>query len=240
MQTTTTTTNWIDKALAWGVHLFTASGLLTGFMALVAVSAHQWREAMWWLIASLLIDGLDGTLARAAKVREVLPTFNGKNLDYVIDFATYAIIPTYFFFEAGLAEGPWLWICTFTMLIVSGFYYGKEGMVADDEYFVGFPVLWNLVVFFLLFVFDLPSWANTVFVLAFAVLHFIPIKYAYPSRARKNGRIILFMAWLSLVTLIAITYLYPDVPPVLRWLVVIEGAFFGLLGVWTTYFTKKP
>lgn len=229
----------MDKLIAWGVHLFTASGLLTGFMAILAISAHEWRKAMWWLIASLLIDGIDGTFARAAKVNEVLPGFNGKTLDYVIDFATYAIIPSYFFFEAGLAEGPWLWICTFTMLLVAGIYYGKEGMVANEEYFIGFPVLWNMVVFYLVFVFDLPAWGNTVFVLVFAALHFIPIKYAYPSRAKQYGKLILIVSGLSLATLIAITYLYPEVPLALRWLAGAEGLFFGALGVWTTYFSNR-
>lgn len=235
----TTTYNTIDKALAWSVHLFTASGLLAGFMAILAISAHEWQNAAWWMIVALIIDGLDGTLARAAKVKEVLPFFNGKNLDYVIDFATYALIPAYFFFEAGLAQGWWLWACTFAMLLVSGMYYGKEGMVADEEYFVGFPVLWNLVVFYLFFIFQSPGWVNAILIFVFSILHFIPIKFAYPSRARTHGRLILFIAALSLGTLIAVAYCYPEIPLFIKGLAIAEAVFFGLLGVWTTYFARK-
>ncbi|MEM9820270.1 MAG: CDP-alcohol phosphatidyltransferase family protein, partial [Bacteroidota bacterium] len=79
----------IEKSLAWSVHLFTASGLVAGFMAILAINHQNWREAMLWLVLCLVIDGLDGSLARVFKVGEVLPYMNGKTIDYVIDFATY-------------------------------------------------------------------------------------------------------------------------------------------------------
>ena len=53
--------NLVDKALAWSVHIFTASGLLAGFMAILAINASDWRGAMFWLLVALVIDGIDGT-----------------------------------------------------------------------------------------------------------------------------------------------------------------------------------
>jgi len=99
--------NTLDKALAWSVHLFTASGLLAGFMAILAINVKDWRAAMFWLIVALIIDGVDGTFARMFKVTEVLPNMSGKTIDYVIDFATYAIIPAYFFYMAELVSPTW-------------------------------------------------------------------------------------------------------------------------------------
>ncbi|MEO1749134.1 MAG: hypothetical protein AAFR27_11065, partial [Pseudomonadota bacterium] len=71
-------------------------------------------------------------------VKEVLPYMDGKTIDYVIDFATYAIIPAYLFYEAQLAPPSVLLLSTFTILMVSAIYYGKEGMVSEDMQFVGF------------------------------------------------------------------------------------------------------
>ncbi|MDH3494480.1 MAG: CDP-alcohol phosphatidyltransferase family protein, partial [Acidobacteriota bacterium] len=99
------TYNW-SEIKAWGVHVFTASGILAGFMAVVAITNRDWRTAMAWLLAALLIDGIDGTLARRFKVKEVLPTVNGKLIDTVVDFTNYAVVPSYFVFVTELA-GVW-------------------------------------------------------------------------------------------------------------------------------------
>jgi len=143
---------FIQKSLAWGVHLFTASGLVCGFMAILAVNEKNWRMAMMWLVVALIVDGVDGTFARIFKVKEMLPNVDGQSMDYVIDFATYAIIPAYFFYEAQLVPDVWRLACTSAILLVSALYYGKQGMVSDDMYFIGFPVMWNMVVFYLVFV----------------------------------------------------------------------------------------
>ena len=74
----------LEKTLAWSVHLFTASGLVAGFMAILAINEKEWRVAMLWLVACLVIDGVDGTFARLFKVKEVLPEIDGKIIDYVV------------------------------------------------------------------------------------------------------------------------------------------------------------
>ena len=108
----------LEKSLAWSVHIFTASGLWAGFMAILAINHHNWRSAMFWLLACLIIDGIDGTFARMFRVKEVLPYMDGKTIDYVIDFATYAIIPAYFFYESELVTADWRLPLTFLILMV--------------------------------------------------------------------------------------------------------------------------
>ena len=85
----------MQKLAAWSVHIFTASGLLAGFMGLLAAIEGDYRAAMLWMLATLVIDGVDGTFARMARVGEVLPEVSGKTIDYVIDFFTYCILPAY-------------------------------------------------------------------------------------------------------------------------------------------------
>lgn len=189
--------NLSQKIAAWGVHAFTSSGLITGFLALIAIGEKNWNIAFLWLFASLIIDGVDGSLARLFKVKEVLPSMDGKNIDFVIDFANYAIVPAYFFYMADMVPEAWMYPCLALILLSSALYYGKVGMVADEQYFVGFPVLWNIVVFYCFFIFHNIQELNVAIVIIFAILHFVPIKYAYPSRSKKYFwlHLIITLSW---------------------------------------------
>ena len=57
---------------------------------------------MLWLFAALVVDGIDGTLARAAKVKAVAPRIDGDALDLVVDYLNYVFVPTMFMLEARL------------------------------------------------------------------------------------------------------------------------------------------
>jgi phosphatidylcholine synthase len=171
-----------QKALAYSVHGFTSTGIVAGFMAILAVAAHDFKAAMWWLFVTLVIDGIDGTFARLFKVKEVLPNMDGKMIDSVIDFATYAIIPAFFIYEAQLLPPSVNLLGAAVILLVSALYYGKDGMISSDYYFVGFPVMWNMVAFYLYFVTDFSAWLNFGLIIVFAIMHFLPIKFLYPSR----------------------------------------------------------
>lgn len=224
------------KFLAWLVHLFTASGLLAAFMAILAVDAGEFREAMLWLFLCLLIDGVDGTFARMFRVTEVLPHVKGQTIDYVIDFATYAIIPAYFFYSADMVPAPWNLVLTFVILLVSALYYGLDGMVSEGMHFVGFPVLWNLVVLILYFILDFSPWPTAIFILFFAILHFIPIKFAYPSRARRFKGLILITSGVALICLFMAVWTYPVRPAWVWWGAILSIAVFGVIAIMETYF----
>ncbi|MCB0641795.1 MAG: CDP-alcohol phosphatidyltransferase family protein [Phaeodactylibacter sp.] len=225
----------LQKILAWGVHGFTASGLIFGFLALLEIAAHEWRMAFFWLLICFLVDGLDGTFARLARVQEVLPKVNGKTIDYVIDFATYSIIPVYFFYEAQVVSTPWLYVCVVVMLLASALYYGMEGMVSEDLYFIGFPMLWNVVVFYEYFIFEWPEWAHILLILCLAVLHFVPIKFTYPSRTVEFRTLNLTASVLLFLGILAALFYYPDKP---IWVTVIaNGAalYFCGMAIYNTW-----
>ena len=229
----------IEKTLAWSVHIFTASGLLAGFMAILAINEKNWRMAMFWLIACFIIDGVDGTFARKFRVTEVLPYMSGKTIDYVIDFATYAIIPAYFFYETDLVTPDWKLPLTFLILLVSALYYGKEGMVSDDNYFIGFPVLWNMVVYYLLFVLNCSALVNGLLVVFFAILHFVPVKFAYPSQASRLKIITLVATVIFLIALPLSVYFYPERLPILQILMVLNLVYFGGIAIYDTWIWKE-
>lgn len=225
----------VQKILAWGVHLFTSLGLVAGFMALLAVVQHDWRTAMFWLIVALVIDGVDGTFARLVRVKEVLPRVDGKLIDNVIDFVTYAFIPAFMFYEAALVPGAWRWVLTVVILLVSALYYGRQGMISEDHYFVGFPVLWNLVMFYYIFVTDFGALAYILLTLFFAVLHFVPVKVAYPSRNARIRIPTLIVFVVMTATMVLLVYNYPERP---LWMVVSAYAsaiYFAVLAVYNTW-----
>lgn len=185
----------MSKLLAWLVHAFTASGIVAGLWAIICIAEGRFVMAFWMLLLTQIIDGVDGTFARMVKTTEVLPNVSGKTMDYVIDFCTYAVIPAYFMYQAThIVNGQFLlpeelrFVMASIVLITSTIYYGKEGMVSNDYYFVGFPVMWNLVAYYLYLVFDLSPIANVAIILFFCVLQFVPIKFVYPSRTKKFKR----------------------------------------------------
>ncbi len=195
-------------------------------MALVAIDKGDWRETFLWLILCFIIDALDGSLARKFNVEVVLPHMDGKSIDYVIDFAAYAIIPTFFFYKAEMASAAWMLPAVAVMLLSSALYYGKKKMVADEQYFIGFPVLWNFVVYFQFFICHNIQWVNVASVFFFGVLHFIPIRFAYPSRSRQFFKSHLIISIVGLSAALAILWQYPNTNSILDTLVILGGLYF--------------
>jgi len=170
------------RVAAWGVHLYTAIGLvLAARMAVLLVrgGAEAFREAFVLMLVASLVDATDGTLARKVRVKEVLPEFDGRKLDDIIDFLTYTFLPLMLVWRAGLLpEGaePWLLL----PLLASIYGFCQVEAKTDDGYFLGFPSLWNVVAFYL-YVLHLPGWLAVAIVVVLGLMTFVPSRYLYPS-----------------------------------------------------------
>jgi phosphatidylcholine synthase len=227
-----------ERLKAWLVHIFTASGALTVFMALIATAENDFQAAMLWLIAAQFIDGVDGTLARRYNVQEVLPKISGKSIDFVIDFCGYAVVPAFMIYEAPLMNG---WVSLFmTLLIVftSAIYYGKTGMITDDFYFKGFPVMWNMAAFYLIFIFNFPAVLNAIVIFLLAVMQFLPIKFAYPSLTTKWRPATLFFTAVLLISMTGMLLFYPNYPDFLYWGPILSLDYFAVFGFTATFILK--
>jgi phosphatidylcholine synthase len=181
--------------LAWLVHLLTASGAVLALFALAAIGREQWRLALLWLLAALAIDGIDGTLARLARVRERVPRIDGAALDLVVDYLNYVFVPALFIWRAGLvpaALAPWLAIA---ILLSSLYVFARADMKTGDGYFRGFPALWNVVAFYL-FAAGLGPEAGAILVALLAVMSFAPVHVVHPFRVRD------FWPWLPLLAIL--------------------------------------
>ena len=131
------------RAAAFSVHIFTAMGAGLALIALLEAVREHWVAMFGWLGAALLIDALDGPIARRLDVARVLPDWSGEMLDLVVDFVTYVFVPAYAITASGLLlplAAPLLGIG----IVVSGaLYFADRRMKTSDNHFRGFPGLWN-------------------------------------------------------------------------------------------------
>ena len=172
---------------AWLVHAFTASGAILAMLALFAVERGEWRLALFWLFVAVVVDGIDGSFARWARVKEKAARVDGDTLDLVVDYLTYVFVPTLFLWRAGLmpeALAPWL---AAAIQLSSLYLFARRDMKSDDNYFRGFPALWNVVAFYL-FALGAGPVAGTIVILFLVITTFAPLLFIHPFRVRDYGR----------------------------------------------------
>lgn len=170
-------------AAAWAVHAFTASGVVTALLAIAALIAGDLRLALLWLGAALIIDGVDGPMARKVNVSRYAPRFDGAVLDLVIDYLTYTVIPALLIYRFGLVPAGWEIPAAAWIMLTSLYCFGNRDMKTGDLYFSGFPAVWNVVVLYF-YVLETGPWANLAAILVLGILTFVPFKYVHPFRVR--------------------------------------------------------
>ena len=193
---------------AWGVHLFTASGVVLGLLALDAVSRGEWREALLWLFVALVVDGVDGTLARMLRVPERVPRIDGAAMDLVIDYLNYVVVPALILWRGGFLPDEWALVLCSAILLSSLYVFVRRDMKTNDGYFQGFPALWNVVAVY--FVVTPPSeWVAAAIVVLLVVLTFAPIHVVHPFRATdaKRSAPVLALVWSVSTAVLAVAEL---------------------------------
>jgi phosphatidylcholine synthase len=184
---------------AFSVHILTASGSFLAFLGVVAAAEHRFVVMFWWLGLALLVDGIDGPIARKVRVKEVLPNWSGDTLDNIIDYVTYVLLPAFALYESGMIGEPLSFAAAGMIVVSSAIYYADTGMKTEEYFFSGFPVVWNMVVF-TLFVIQ-PSATVAMIIVSFSVvLTFLPINFLHPVRVRRLRPLNLgiFLLWSAL------------------------------------------
>jgi phosphatidylcholine synthase len=204
------------RSSACAVHLFTASGAAFALLALVAASHAEWRMMFLWLGVGLVVDGLDGPLARKAEVKRYAPHWDGSILDLVIDYLTYVFIPGFALIGSGLLPGPWGIAAALFMASTSVIYFADTRMKAEDNSFVGFPAVWHMPML-VLFVVTPPAWVTGIVILLLGLAQFTDVKFIHPVRTKRWRRLNLavFIAWFLLAASSVIEQFDP--PAFQRW-----------------------
>jgi phosphatidylcholine synthase len=214
------------------VHIFTAAGAGCALMALLAAARHEWVTMFGWLALALFIDGVDGTLARRFRVAEILPRWSGNSLDLVVDFTTYVFVPAFALTISGLLPVPVAAPLGVAIVVVSALYFADEEMKTADNFFRGFPALWNAVGLHL-FVLKLPPWIAAAVVVALLVMTFLPLRVLHPFRVRRLRKFnIVALALWSLLGIYAL-YANLDPGPIVAWCLAALGVYFLGIGLAT-------
>jgi phosphatidylcholine synthase len=195
---------------AFLVHVLTASGAALALLALQAAVGEHWTTMFMWLGCALLADAADGPLARHFRVAEILPRWSGETLDLVVDFLTYVFVPAYAIAASGLLAAPLDIAAGIVIVVTGGLYFADRRMKTPDNYFRGFPALWNCAAFYLLLL--RPSaWLTAVAVALLAVLTFVPFPFIHPMRVRRLRRLNLLV--LAMWVALALIALIRDMAP---------------------------
>ena len=171
------------KTLAWLVHFYTALGLACAAgMAVLIVRGGDasFRGAFLLMMSATAIDATDGWLARQARVVDVLPGFDGRRLDDLIDFQTYVSLPLLLIWRADILPGPLAWLLLLP-LFAGGYGFSQVSIKTADGFFLGFPSYWNIAALYL-FVFQTAPWISVALIVTCSILTFVPTRYIYPSR----------------------------------------------------------
>lgn len=170
------------KALS--VHLLTATGAVLSMFAMLSAVEGEWSLMFLWLVLALIVDGIDGPLARRYEVDKNWPNYDGVLLDLIIDFLTYVFIPAYALFKSGLLPGWTGWIAIIIIVYGSVIYFADTRMKTKDKSFAGFPACWNMVVL-VLFALAPPTWMVLAIVTALTVTMFTNLKFIHPTRTKR-------------------------------------------------------
>src|SRR6266850_5393386 len=223
-----------SKLLAWLVHLYTAAGLVAAAgMAVLIVRGGDdaFRWAFMLMVVATAIDSTDGWLARKARVKDVLPGFDGRTLDDLTDFHTYTSLPLFLMWRADILPGALAWVLL-VPLLASAYGFSRSDAKTDDGFFLGFPSYWNVVAFYL-YLLAPAVWVSLSVIVVCSALTFAPMRYLYLTRGGRFAKAMLLVGavWAALTavivlrpagerrTLALISLIYPLTYVALSWVI---------------------
>ena len=173
-----------NRMRAFSVHLLTATGAVFAMLALLAAVEGRYPLMFLWLVVALVVDGVDGPLARKYDVQTNAPRVDGALLDLIIDCLTYVFIPAYALFAADLLPGWMGWAALLIITFASAIYFADTTMKTNDYSFEGFPGCWNMVVV-TIFALEPPAGLSLVVICALSVAMFLPLRFVHPVRTAR-------------------------------------------------------
>jgi phosphatidylcholine synthase len=197
-----------DRLAAWSVHFYTALGLPLAMASVFALMRQDVRTFFFLNCVAVFVDATDGTFARRFRVREVLPEFSGRRLDDIVDFLTFAFLPSLALVAFGLLPPGWEELAALPVL-ASAYGFCQEQAKTEDA-FVGFPSYWNVLVLYAVLLGAGP-WLMAALLVVFGALVFVPVHYVYPTKTKllRNWTLGFGVVWAAMLTALS---LFPTEP----------------------------
>src|ERR1041384_231012 len=210
---------FLPRARAYAVHLLTSSGVVAAFLAVAELldGSPDERVVFAWLAVAVVIDAMDGPLARAWDVKRFAPDIDGRTIDDIVDYLTFTFVPLLLVWRMGwVPYAPGIaavvWIAPALIASLLGF----ANVGAKDEaagYFRGFPSYWNIAAFYIGLAFhglgEAGQWVNGVALLGLAALTVSPVRFLYPNLAPRPWKLPVMLGavvWLALLLGMLLVY----------------------------------
>jgi phosphatidylcholine synthase len=217
---------------AYLVHLYTATGAVWSFLAILAILQGNYRHALLWLVVATFVDATDGWFARRARVDLHAPLINGARLDDLVDYLNYVLVPAFLLLHAGLVPAGWPGILVVAaMLVSSAMGFSRQDAKTPDCYFTGFPSYWNIVALYLL----IAGWSrtlNAIVLIALSVLVFVPIRYVYPTRTPTLQALTVSLSAVWGLQVVLLILWLDAMPAWLFWSSLVFPVYYTLLSFW--------
>jgi phosphatidylcholine synthase len=200
----------LRRGAGFAVHILTACGAALALLALIAASERRFAAMFGWLGLALIIDAVDGPVARRLDVKARLPRWSGDVLDLVVDILTYVFVPAYALVAGDLLPQG-LAVPLAALIVITGtLYFADKRMKSADNYFFGFPAVWNVAAFYF-FLWRPEPWAGAVVVAALALATFLPVPFVHPLRVERlrGVSVALLAVWVALALVALVRDLSP-------------------------------
>lgn len=178
--------------------MFTASGVVVGMLALQAVFDGAARLAIFYLLLTMLIDGIDGPFARGLDVKSNVPKIDGYVLDLVIDFVTCVVVPVMFMHRFDMLPDRLSLAVLGLVVFLSAIWFSRTDMMTEDFYFRGFPAVWNLIIP-TLYVMEAPKFVNLGLIVCLAMLQVSDLPFPHVVRVSESRAVsvVSMAAWMG-------------------------------------------
>jgi phosphatidylcholine synthase len=215
------------------VHCVTASGAICGMFGLIAIADNKPKLAVLWLAVAMILDGVDGPVARAWAVSQTVPRIDGYALDLIIDYVTCIVIPVLFLHRFHVVPAGWsLYIGAF-MLFTSALWMARTDQMTDDHFFNGFPCEWNMIVP-TLYLLHTTRWLAAAACVFLALTQLTNIKFLHPMQVKLLRPFTVGVTVLWLAAVLFMIQRRPDAPIVGTLLLIACPCYIVGVGVWRT------
>jgi CDP-diacylglycerol--serine O-phosphatidyltransferase len=207
---------------------FTIGNLFLGIVAIIMVFNARTDVASILVIVAMLLDGLDGRVARALNVQSEF----GKQLDSLSDVISFGVAPAFVMYVAEFqhVHAAIGWFVTALFPICGALRLARYNVHAGiPGFFIGLPipVAGGVLCTLALFASSIPTWVIVVVSLVLSVLMVSQVKY--PSI--KEWHFPRWLIWITPVFIVGVTTVaifYPGSVSKLLFIPLLLYALFGL------------
>ena len=197
-----------QRGRAWAVHLFTTMGIVAAMLSLRDILTGHPSYAISWMMITLLIDGVDGPIARAVQVESVIPRIDGFLLDLIIDYVACVMVPASFMYAFKVVpQNNWGIAVIAIMVLTSAIWFARKDMMTEDNWFRGFPAAWNIIAP-IMFLLEARTWIGVLLTLMLSAWQLTNMPYPHIARAQwaRPWIIINTLIWIGGVVIGTLTY----------------------------------